>query len=64
MAIANTLTGLYPTLYRAMQTVSRENVGAVMGVTVDAAAAAAAKDQTVRAAVAPAASAEPIIHKC
>ena len=36
MAIANTLTGLVPTMYRAMHTVSRENVGALPGATIDA----------------------------
>ena len=48
MAIENTLTGLVPTMYRAMHTVSRENVGALPGATIDASAAMAAKDQTVR----------------
>lgn len=60
MAIANTLTGLVPTMYRAMHTVSRENVGALPGATIDASAAMAAKDQTVRTPVAPAATAESI----
>lgn len=60
MPIANTLTGLVPTMYRAMHTVSRENVGALPGATIDASAAMAAKDQTVRTPVAPAATAESI----
>lgn len=60
MAIANTLTGLVPTMYRAMHTVSRENVGALPGATIDASAAMAAKDQTVRTPVAPAVTAESI----
>lgn len=60
MAIANTLTGLVPTMYRAMHTVSRENVGALPGATIDASAAMAAKDQTVKTPVAPAATAESI----
>ena len=60
MAIENTLTGLVPTMYRAMHTVSRENVGALPGATIDASAAMAAKDQTVRTPVAPAATAESI----
>ena len=60
MAIENTLTGLVPTMYRAMHTVSRENVGALPGATIDASAAMAAKDQTVKTPVAPAATAESI----
>lgn len=58
MAVANTLTGLIPTMYRAMQTVSREMTGAIAGVTLDARATGAAKDQTVRAPIAPAATLE------
>jgi len=60
MAIANTLTGLIPTIYRAMQTVSREPVGALGAVSLDASAAMAAKDQTIRAPIAPAATLEAI----
>ena len=58
MAIANTLTGLVPTIYRAMHTVSREMAGAVRGVTLDASAAQAALNQTVRTPIAPAATLE------
>jgi len=58
MAVANTLTGLVPTIYRAMQTVSREMTGAIAGVTLDARATGAAKDQTVRAPIAPSATLE------
>lgn len=58
MAIANTLTGLYPIAYRAMQRVSREMVGAIQGVTIDASTAQAALNQTVRASIAPAATLE------
>lgn len=58
MAVANTLTGLIPTIYRAMQTVSREMTGAIAGVTLDARATAAALNQTVRAPIAPAATLE------
>lgn len=58
MAVANTLTGLVPTIYRAMQTVSREMTGAIAGVTLDARATAAALNQTIRAPIAPAATLE------
>ena len=58
MAIANTLTGLVPTIYRAMHTVSREMSGAIRGVTLDASAAQAALNQTVRTPIAPAATLE------
>lgn len=58
MAIANTFTGLIPTMYRAMQTVSREMVGAIQGVTLDARAAQAALNQTVRTNISPAATLE------
>ena len=60
MAIANTITNLVPTIFRAMHTVSRENVGAIMGVTLDAQAAAAAVGQTVRTPIAPAAELEDV----
>jgi len=58
MAIANTITGLVPTIYRAMHTVSREMAGAVRAVTLDASAATAALNQTVRTPIAPAATLE------
>lgn len=58
MAVANTFTGLIPTMYRAMHTVSREMVGAIAGVTMDAKAKAAALNQTVRAPIAPTATLE------
>lgn len=58
MAVANTLTGLIPTIYRAMQTVSREMTGAIAGVTMDARATGAALNQTVRAPIAPAGTLE------
>jgi hypothetical protein len=45
-------------MYRAMQTVSRELTGAIAGVTLDARATGAAKDQTIRAPIAPAATLE------
>lgn len=49
--MANTLTGLYPILYNAMNIVSRERVGMVSAVSLDATAAAAAMGQTVRSPV-------------
>lgn len=58
MAVANTFTGLIPTMYRAMQTVSREMTGAIAGVTMDAKAKGAALNQTVRAPISPAATLE------
>ena len=55
--MANTLTGLIPTLYQAVDVVSRELVGLVPAVTMDAQATRAALNQTVMSPVAPAASA-------
>jgi len=60
MPLANTLTGLIPTIYRAMQVTSREPVYGLRGVTMDARAEQAALDQPVRAYVAPAATTETI----
>ena len=58
--MANTLTNLTPDLYEALDTVSRELVGLIPAVTLDANAARAAKGQTIRSAVAPSASAADI----
>lgn len=58
--MANTLTGLIPTMYEALDVVSRELVGAIQAVSRDSSAAMAAKDQTVRSAVVPQNSAEDI----
>jgi hypothetical protein len=58
--VANTLTNLIPELYSNLDVVSRELVGFIPSVTLDAVASRAAKDQTVRTFVAPAASATDI----
>lgn len=55
--MANTLTNLIPELYSNLDVVSRELVGFIPAVTLDATTSRAAKDQTVRSFVAPAASA-------
>ena len=55
--MANTLTNLIPELYSSLDVVSREMVGFIPAVTIDANTSRAAKDQTVRSFVAPAASA-------
>jgi hypothetical protein len=53
MALANTLTGLIPTLYAARDVVSRELTGLIPAVTIDAGASRAAKDQIVRVHITP-----------
>lgn len=56
----NTLTGLIPTLYQALDVVSRELVGYIPAVRMDAGPERAAKDQTVTAFRTPAATASDI----
>jgi hypothetical protein len=58
--VANTLTNLIPELYSNLDVVSRELVGLIPSVTLDAVASRAAKDATVRTFVAPAASASDV----
>lgn len=58
--MANTLTGLYPIMYNAMEVVSRELIGFVSAVSRDNTAEMAAVDQTVRSPVVPAMSASDI----
>lgn len=52
--MANTLTSLIPDLYASLDVVSRELVGMIPSVTVDASVNRAAKDQAVRVSIAPA----------
>lgn len=57
---STTLTGLIPDLYEALDVVSRELVGMIPAVTLDAQAARAALNQEVKSPVAPAATATDI----
>ena len=54
--MSNTITGLLPTLYEALDVVSREQVGLIPAVTLDAQAARGAVGQTVLSFVAPVAT--------
>jgi hypothetical protein len=58
--VANTLTNLIPELYANLDVVSRELIGLIPSVTLDAVAQRAAKDQTVRSFTAPAAAASDV----
>lgn len=59
--MANTLTGLIPTIYTARDIVARELIGFIPNVSLDASAAQAAKDQTVRSPIAPQNTLEDIV---
>lgn len=54
---SNTLTGLIPVIYEAMDVIPRELVGAINGVTLDPSAEMAGLNQTIRSHVAPVATA-------
>lgn len=54
--MANTLTGLIPIMYKAMDKIRREMVGFIPAVDIDAAASGAALNQVLRTQVAPDAS--------
>lgn len=56
--MSNTLTSLIPDLYEALDVVSREMVGFIPSVTLDASAERAALNQNVRVPITPAAAAE------
>lgn len=58
--MANSLTNLIPELYANLDVVSRELTGMIPAVTLDATASRAAKNQTVRSFVAPAATASDV----
>lgn len=53
MALANTLTGLIPTFYEAMDEVSRELIGMIAAVKIDASAARVALNQPLRVHITP-----------
>lgn len=56
----NTLTGLIPTIYQAMDQVAREQVGFIPAVTRNSSAEQAAKDETIRYPIVPAIAARDI----
>jgi hypothetical protein len=58
--MANSLTSLVPDLYEALDVVSRELVGFIPSVTLDARAERAAKDQAIRIPITPASAAADI----
>lgn len=58
--MSNTLTSLIPDLYEALDIVSREMIGFIPSVTLDASAERAALNQNVRVPITPAAAAEDV----
>ena len=54
--MANTLTNLIPVMYKGMDIARRELVGLIPAVDIDAAAAAAAVNQTIRTPIIPVAT--------
>lgn len=58
--MSNTLTGLIPTIYTALDVVSRELIGMIPNVSRDATAASGAVGQTVRSPITPATTLEDI----
>ena len=59
--MANTLTNLIPTLYKALDIVSREIVGFIPAISINAAPTDAAKGQTIRIPVTPTATTHDIV---
>lgn len=59
--MANTLTALVPDLYESLDIVSREMVGFIPAVTLDASAERAALNQAIRIPITPAAAAEDVV---